>query len=412
MNNQVVLLTIGVCLVVFMACDDNSGDPTPADNGSPARKGTYAYDAAFLHKHTNRVIELTGNNGQARVLLSADFQGRVMTSSAMGDSGISYGWLNYDLIEAGANKKQFNPVGGEERFWMGPEGGQYSIYFNPGDSFTISNWQVPAIIDTIAYDVAQADTTTAVFTKNATLTNYSGTQFDIAIKRSVTLLNKTILEQKLGVSIPATVHTVGFETNNAITNTGTTGWKKESGLLSTWLLCMMTPTDQTTVMIPFKGSADAKKYISDDYFGAIPPERLTIQDSILFFTCDGKKRSKIGLSPVIAKPIAGSYDFGRNVLTVIVFPVDRDGLYVNSKWEIQKEPYKGDVVNSYNDGPLEDGTQLGPFYELESSSAARPLQPGETQQYAQVTCHFQGDFNSLQQLAMQLLGVDLNTIKK
>ena len=44
--------------------------------------------------------------------------------------------------------------------------------------------------------------------------------------------------------------------------------------------------------------------------------------------------------------------------------------YVNSLWEIQDEPFRGDVVNSYNDGKLEDGTQLGPFYELESSSPA------------------------------------------
>jgi len=86
-------------------------------------------------------------------------------------------------------------------------------------------------------------------------------------------------------------------------------------------------------------------------------------------------------------------------------------MYVNSKWEIQKEPYKGDVINSYNDGPLRDGTQLGPFYEIESSSPAKELAPGQTQEYHQTTCHFQGDYGSLKELAKQLLGVNLDEAK-
>ena len=87
-------------------------------------------------------------------------------------------------------------------------------------------------------------------------------------------------------------------------------------------------------------------------------------------------------------------------------------MYVNSKWEIQKEPYKGDVINSYNDGPLQDGSQLGPFYEIESSSPAKELKKGERLEYSQVTCHLQGDYNSLRQLAKKLLSVDLDKLKR
>ena len=127
--------------------------------------------------------------------------------------------------------------------------------------------------------------------------------------------------------------------------------------------------------------------------------------------CDGKYRSKIGLSPLIAKPIAGAFDFKKNILTIVIPQVDKNGSYVNSKWELQKEPYKGDVINSYNDGPLADGTQMGPFFEVESSSAAMALKKTEQGIYKQTTCHFQGDYKALKLLAKQLLGVDLNTIK-
>ena len=398
-----------VCLLIFsMACDQ-----TKTKSANPATKqGTYGYDVKFLKKHANKIVELHDENNRAKVLLSADYQGRVMTSTATSDTGASYGWINYELIASGKKKAQFNPFGGEERFWMGPEGGQYSIYFKKGDSFNIAHWQVPAIIDTVSYDVVSADNSKAVFSKAATLTNYSGTSFAIDIQRTISLLDKNEISEKLHTKVPDNVYCVGYETTNEIKNTGSADWKKESGLLSIWLLGMMTPTNETRVIIPFKPVANAASLITRNYFGDVPPGRLQIRDSILFFTCDGKYRSKIGLPPLIAKSIAASFDFKKNVLTVILFPVDQNAMYVNSKWELQRWPYKGDVVNSYNDGPLADGTQLGPFYEIESSGSVKELRPGEAERYKQTTCHLQGDYQVLRQFAKQLLGVDLDDLKR
>ncbi|NNV54048.1 DUF6786 family protein [Limnovirga soli] len=397
---------------ITIACNTATEKTAITDSAGTAAKGSYAYDAAFLKQHTSQVLELSSTDGNSKILLSADYQGRVMTSTATGDTGTSFGWLNYDLIAAPEKKKQFNPVGGEERFWMGPEGGQYSIYFKGGDSFNIAHWQVPSFIDTEMYTVVKSDNSSATFSKTASITNYSGTRFDIAIERTVRLLSKDQLAATLQTTIPAGVQFVGFETNNAITNTGTADWTKEKGLLSVWLLGMFTPTPATTVIIPFYPIPNARSFITDNYFGTIPTERLQVKDSILYFTCDGKLRSKIGLSPFIAKPIAGSFDFQKNVLTIILPQVNKNADYVNSKWEMQQNPYKGDVINSYNDGPLADGTQMGPFYEVESSSPALALQKGATGTYKQTTCHFMGNYDVLKQLAKQLLGVDLDTIKK
>lgn len=401
-----------LCLaLLYVSCELPSGK-TKVPLTPVSIQGMYNYDKDFLQKHTKKVLELKDSSGQAKILLSADYQGRVMTSTATGDTGTSFGWLNYKLIESGEKKTQFNPVGGEERFWMGPEGGQYSIYFKAGDSFNIAHWQVPAIIDTVMYDVVHANNSKAVFSKTAILTNYSGATFNIAIQRTINLLDKKSIEQKLNATIPNNIYCVGYETDNQIKNTGTTDWKKDKGLLSIWLLCMMTPTEETKVIIPFKPLPNADSFITKNYFGDIPAERLQVNDSVLYFTCDGKYRSKIGLSPLIAKSVAASFDFKKNVLTLILFPVNKNGLYVNSKWEMQKQPYKGDVVNSYNDGPLQDGTQWGPFYEIESSSPASELKKGEIQEYKQTACHLQGDYEALRKLAQQLLGVDLNDVKK
>jgi hypothetical protein len=396
------LLSLILLLAVF-ACTKEK--PLPV-------KGTYAYDVDFLKKNSIDVIELSDADGQAKILLSAEFQGRVMTSTAKGDSGTSYGWVNYDLIASGKKNKQFNPVGGEERFWLGPEGGQFSLYFAPGDSFAISKWQVNAIIDTTSFDVKSNSTSEVVFTKDGSLINYSGEEFLIGVERTVSMIDRQQIEMNFSVELPDDVRSVAYKTKNQITNKGLYDWTKENGLLSVWLLGMMTPTENTVVIIPFHPGVDAKKKITTTYFGDIPADRLQIQDSILFFKCDGKYRSKIGLSPDIAKPVAGSFDFTKNILTIIQFPVDKDSAYVNSKWEIQNEPYKGDVVNSYNDGPLANGKQLGPFYELESSSRAMALKRGGTGTYVQSTYHFEGGFQQLNELAKQILGVDLTTVKK
>ena len=84
--------------------------------------------------------------------------------------------------------------------------------------------------------------------------------------------------------------------------------------------------------------------------------------------------------------------------------------YVNSLWEHQEEPFKGDVLNSYNDGPLEDGSQMGPFYEIESSSPAAFLKLGESITHYHRVFHFIGEEADLDRITKQVLGVSINQI--
>jgi len=402
-----ILVTCCTLLAILFAvsCKENT-----TEKKTEFKKGTYAYDSAFLAKYDSSFIELKDESGSARLLISPTWQGRVMTSTSTGPEGASYGWINYDLLKSGKKLKQFNPVGGEERIWLGPEGGQFSIYFAPGDSFNISKWQVPSLIDTIPFKTTVGSGAQAIFAMDATVKNYTGTDFSILVERRVRLLRPPETESILGAKIPQGVQVIGYETLNRLENRSPNAWSRNTGLMSIWLLGMMTPTDSTTVIIPFHPGEGAKDLINTTYFGEIPADRLSIKDSVLFFKCDGRYRSKIGLPPSIAKPMAASFDFSRNILTMIIFPVNEDGWYVNSKWEIQKDPYSGDVVNSYNDGPLANGDQLGPFYELESSSATKELKRGESISYTQVTCHFEGDFEGLKELAKRVLGVDLSQI--
>ena len=61
-------------------------------------------------------------------------------------------------------------------------------------------------------------------------------------------------------------------------------------------------------------------------------------------------------------------------------------------------------------GRLPNGSQMGPFYEIESVSPAAFLKPKESQTHHHTVIHFTGEEKGLDQIAQKLLGVSLETI--
>jgi hypothetical protein len=375
---------------------------------------TFKSDLEFLKKY-KPVIVLSDDTGRAQAALVADWQGRVVTSTADGPEGLSFGWINRDLIASGRHDEHINVFGGEDRFWLGPEGGQFSIFFEAGDPFDLDHWYVPSAIDRDPFEVVISNKKKASFRQDLVLRNYAGTEFRLNVRREVHLLDKDAMGKILGLDLGGELRTVGFESVNTIENTGAAEWKKETGLLSVWILGMFNPSPATTVVLPFRPGPESElgPLVNDAYFGKVPADRLAFGQATAFFKGDGLCRSKIGISPLRAKPILGSYDAENKVLTLVAYtfpPGVAD--YVNSMWEFQEDPYRGDVVNSYNDGPAEPGAKpLGPFYELETSSPAAALKPGETLTHVQRTIHLQGPEEALDKVAKATLGVSLADIK-
>ena len=377
-------------------------------------KGTFGGDLAFLKSHTE-VVLLSDISDESQVAVLPKMQGRVMTSTAAGAGGLSFGWINRALIASGKIEEHINVFGGEDRFWIGPEGGQFSIFFKKGVPFDLEHWFTPAPIDTEPFDLVSKSRNSIVLKKEMQLENFSETVFNLRVDREVRILEHDEAVNLLGITPAKTVKMVAFESNNKMTNTGEKAWEKDTGLLSIWILGMFNPSAATTVVVPFNAGPEDKlgPTVNDAYFGKVPAERLKIKEDVMFFSGDGQYRSKIGLSPERSRPVAGSYDAVNKVLTIIQYnkpagPAD----YVNSMWELQAEPYKGDVVNSYNDGPAKPGAEpLGPFYELETSSPAAALKPGETISHIHRTYHLQGPEADLDDIAEATLTVTIAEIK-
>ena len=415
MNQYLSILSL-FSLTTLFSCNgvnnQSSGKKVPEQIKGEYVKGTFGYDLNFLKQYHKDLVVLGVDSGSARVIVLPAYQGRVMTSSAEGNEGASFGWVNHAFIAAGKPAEHINVFGGEERFWIGPEGGQFSIYFKKGVAFTFDNWFVPKELDTESFKLIAATKTAVAFEKEMHLENYTGNKFDLMVKRTISLLSKAAIDSVLGIVVPEGVKSVAFESDNTVTNLGKRAWDKNTGMISIWVLSMLNATDKITVAIPYKNgdAAQLGKIVTDDYFGKVPAGRLKINNGLMLFKADAKYRSKIGVAPARALPLVASYDALNIVLTIAQFKLPEGATdYVNSLWKIQEKPFAGDAVNAYNDGPV-SGKQLGQFYELESSSPAAALAPLKTIRHIHRTIHLKGDKAGLNKIAMKLLGVGLDEI--
>ena len=177
------------------------------------------------------------------------------------------------------------------------------------------------------------------------------------------------------------------------------------------MLSHFNPTPTTTVFIPYHENAEGK-IVNDEYFGKIPADRLKTKDGILYFKIDGKLRSKLGIPPMRSKGLCCSYDSEKKVLTILRCNMpEKPGAYLNGQWGKQDDPFAGDMLNAYNDGPVEDGSIMGPFYEIETSSPGAELAVNESLLHKQETFHIQAEEDILNPIVEKLFGVNLETIK-
>jgi len=402
-------MLILVLLVLTSCAGSDKSKKLNQKNMTTDSKKQYGYNRDFLRKYV-KIIEL--KNAKSAIILVPAWQGRVMTSTAEGDTGFSFGWINTGLISSGKTLSHINPYGGEERLWLGPEGGQYSIFFKKGKSFVYNEWQTPEFLDTKPYDLVSSTDSSVLFGTDITTENYSGTIFKMRIEREVTLLTEKMIKDLTGTDING-LNSVAYKSVNSIINKGDKAWQKETGLLSIWMLGMFTPSPSVVVVVPVK-PGDEKLIgpkVNDNYFGKIANDRLRTEGNHIFLKADGKSRGKIGIPPMRSTGAIGSYDPDNKILTLLICksPKEKDE-YVNSAWELQENPYSGDALNAYNDGPLEDGSQMGPFYEIEASSPATDLKPGESLNHIQYTLHLTGDTVKLDEVSRKILGISLKEI--
>ena len=337
---------------------------------------------------------------KSKILISPEYGARIITSTA---NTKSFGWLNETDLKLNSQSTTKNSYGGEDRLWLNPLGSKFTLYYDQRE-IKGANWKVPKLFNTESFKLIDSTTTSATFEKQTVITNNVGTDFHIHIDRHLQLFSKKTIENQLQIKIPKNVFYVGFTSNNSITNIGN-DWHKENGLVTPWIIGMFRGSDTSVAIFPY---SEEKPLQLKKYLGEFGKERVYIKDSIVYFKTDGKQRSKIGLTVENATPVFGNYDATNNILTIISFTFDPEGKYLSSTETNSSELFNGDVVNSYNNNPINNKAS---FFELETTAPAKVLKTGECIHHIHRTFHFEGSFEELNKISKQVLKCDLSKLR-
>ena len=358
----------------------------------------YRTDRDLIAKNA-KTIELISDNGLERILISPTYQGRVMSSTLDGLDGQTNGWINRQELQQ--EQIHGGKVGGEDRLWFGPLGSQFSLYYQQIEPLSEDNWLIPDEFNNVPYEVISESKNQVHMSKKMKLINFIGTEFDIEVLRDIHLLDKKSIESYLSISLDQEIKYVGFQSNNILINSGSTTWSKSNGLVGLWNLGMFAGSDDTKVFVPVPDSIE----IADvyQYFEIDNSNRLSITNGQLKFKADGLLRSKFGIPSHLAPRVIVSYAANRNLLTIVQYQKTPDSLYHNGHVTTQNDPYTGEIVTSYNNGPIDQSiAEERTFYELESLSAMRELKPGDSLRHFHRTIHLQGSHATLADVALQL----------
>jgi hypothetical protein len=135
--NALKILFLLLLIISLNSCHTEPPKDKPFE--SEYAKGTFGYDLDFL-KQKDSVIILNSKDGAGQVIISPKYQGKVFTSTADGVNGKSFGWINYKIFDQKSLDPHMNPYGGEDRLWLGPEGGRFALFFKPHMPMDFPNW--------------------------------------------------------------------------------------------------------------------------------------------------------------------------------------------------------------------------------------------------------------------------------
>ncbi len=396
------LIALSLLHVVGLKANDN----TTLVNTQPS----FNNDKVLLETQFTPVVL---ENLQGKLIVLPELQGRAMVGTfkvAKEDPfhDKSLGWINRRYLQ----NKHTDPgaaVGGSTRLWFGSEKGPYAIFFAPGKPQTVPNIRVPDAISMDEYKVVRRSASSVHMQATADILNYSKFVFEVDIQRSISLINEGDLLKALSISSLDTVNAFAYEAHTKIKNVGSADWTAKTGMLSIWDLSAFDPSDNNTVVMPIRGSLTEPTA----YFNENSTSHYRIMDDIVYYRANAKYMNKIGIPIENTKPVLGSYDSENNLLTIITFSFNpADKYYNNAVWfEDGYEAHKGEAINVFNDGSVDGKPPFGPFYELETSSSARPLKAGETHSHTHKVFHVTGERHTLNQISENLFGVDLATIE-
>jgi hypothetical protein len=369
---------------------------------------------ALLRDTGNDALVLTAPNTSGAVLVAPGLVGRVLCSTFDCGSGGTNGWINEVAIRRGKVDPVFNNFGGEERIWFAPEGGPFGLMFGRKES-VFENYCVQPGMSALDYEVAESRPTSVLLRADLTLENGVGTRFDLHVDRRISLMGSC----PYTLGIPGRTEVVAFQTENTVTNTGA-GWARTGGTLAIWCLGQFLEHRRLSIIVPAHPATDSESSPAtvDEYFkdfcigGVFPSVRRVDWGEFVLLRADGKVRGKVGIKRDRATGRLGSYNPDDTHLIIVDHDFYPELEYTSGYWRQYENPFDGDALSVYIDGPEWSGGPEGVSYELETMSPALFLRSGDAFTYRNRTFHIRGDGESVGQVCRRSLGPTLDQLEE
>lgn len=375
----------------------------------------WAEAVEFLRDTRNETIIIEARKSPAAVVLAPGLVGRVMCSTFDRKQGEAHAWINEAACRKGKVDPVFNNFGGEERLFFAPEGGQFGLMFGRKES-RFENYCVQAGMNSLDYQLVSRDDHSALIQADMTLDNYTGTRFKLHVDRRVTLLE--VCPFTLEVDHP--VELVAFQSENTVTNVGPDPWTRKNGTVAMWCLGQLLEHPRLTIVVPTQPRTHPRlpPPTVDEYFkdfcvgGTFPSNRRASFDDFVLLFADGRVRCKVGVKKQRATGRLGSFEPDTCHLVLVDHDFYPELDYVSGYWRYCKDPYDGDALSIYIDGPDQADGPQGTCYELETVSPALFLRPRESFSYRSRTFHIRGDREDVGSICRRFLRADLAQIEE
>jgi uncharacterized protein DUF6786 len=361
----------------------------------------------------NDAYELRGRHAQPLALVAPSLSARVMATTFDGENGSVNGFVDAQAFREGM-RDIWDNWGGEERYWLAPEGGQFGLMFQ-GKENCFANYHVQAGFNNQSYTVTSFDEGSNSLTMEASfeLQNAAGTRFNIHSTRRITALD----DCPYAVGGGSDVKSVGFESTSKVVNAGYNAWTRETGCLAHWHLGQFLLGPRVVAIIPFRQCATSDPPVREDYFrefcidGKMPPERYCVRDGFVLLKADGKYRTKIGQNRTRATGLIASYNLDNDMMTFLDYDFYPRLEYAASYWYEQADPFHGDCISVSAEGPEVTGGPDGRCYELEALSPAMFLAPDQSFTFRTRTMHVRGPRREMATICRRQLGVEVSTLE-
>ena len=319
-----------------------------------------------------RLLEQTGNEGvllagedpNKVVIVAPALGGRVLCTGFEGVEGDTDSYILDTEIKKGAAPTGPGAVwsnfGGEERFWLAPEGGRFALFFREGEEQTIANYLIPNSLNSARFGVTAqaADGTSVTFAAPVQLTNSLGTQFDLQVRRKIEVLQSCPYALGYGDKLDF----VGFESKSWVKNTGPAALSRQTGAVAVWTLGQYPVRDHTVIIVPFRPGPDSElgKPLNTQYFKTdvvditkIPKGRSyndywAVKDDYALIKANGSIGTKIEMWPQRALGKIASIDLARFSLTIVEFQMYPELDYLASYWlPYPEDPFQGAAISIF-----------------------------------------------------------------